>query len=212
MGGDDVEQRGVHVLAHAGGAAHIHVRAALQPGMDLGATRAQAVLHVELFGLVARERQVQRVQLAALQGQLPFGLVQEIGIEVLGAEEQPVTALGAGFRALLHEAAERCHAGARADHQDVAIGIGRHAEAVVGFDVHRRSVAFGKRGQKAAGRTQVRMPMRLVGDLVHRQMHLIAHALAAGGDGIQPRVSGRSAASRPAWSQSAGQRRNTSIT
>lgn len=70
------------------------------------------MLHVDLFGLVARERDFQRVQFAALQGLLPLGLIQEIGIEMLGAEEQPVAALGAGFGALLHKAAERRHAGA----------------------------------------------------------------------------------------------------
>ncbi len=126
------------------------------------------------------------MQFAALQGQLPLGLIQEIGIEMLGAEEQPVAAISAGFRALLHEAAERRHAGARADHQDVAIGIGRHAEARVRFDVDRGDVAFGKCSQETAGRPQMRMPMRLVGDFVHGQMHFIAHALAAGGNGVQP--------------------------
>lgn len=39
VGGDDVEQGGVHVLAHADRPAHVQMRTALQPGVDLGAAR-----------------------------------------------------------------------------------------------------------------------------------------------------------------------------
>ena len=58
---DDVEQGGVHVLAHADRAAHVEMRAALQPVVDRAPVFAQALLHVDFFGLVAREREVEAV-------------------------------------------------------------------------------------------------------------------------------------------------------
>ena len=45
--------------------------------------------------------------------------------ELAVAEEQPVAALGGGGAALLHEGAERRDAGARADHDDVAVRRGQ---------------------------------------------------------------------------------------
>src|SRR5690606_34420473 len=102
----------MYVLAHGDRAADVEVRARLQPVVDLAAALAQALLDVDLLRLVAREREVQAVQFAVAQRFLPLGLVEEAGIEVLGAEEQPVAAARAGLRALLDEAAERRHAGA----------------------------------------------------------------------------------------------------
>jgi len=77
------------------------VRARLQPVIDLAAALAQAVLHVQLVRLVARERQVQAVELAAPERVLPFALVEEAAVEVLAAEEQPVAAGRTGLGAFL---------------------------------------------------------------------------------------------------------------
>src|SRR5690606_23176526 len=112
--GHHVQQRRVHVLAHGDGAADVEVRTALQPVVDLGATLAQSVLDVDLAWLVTGEGQVEAMQLLALQGLLPLDLVKESGVEVPGAEEQPVAAAGAGLGALLDEAAEWGDAGAGA--------------------------------------------------------------------------------------------------
>jgi hypothetical protein len=94
------------------------------------------VLHVDLFGLVTRERHVHAMQALALEGLLPLDLVEEVVIQRAAAEEQPVPARGAGGLALLQEAAERRNAGARPHHDDVARTVGRYAEAVVLLDPH----------------------------------------------------------------------------
>ena len=101
------------------------------------------------------------------------------------AEQQPVAAVGAGLGTLLDEAAERGHAGAGTDHDDVARCIGRNAEALVGFDVDRGVVAFVQRGKEAAGRADMRVAEGLVIQHVDGKVHFFADALAAGGDGIQ---------------------------
>src|SRR5690348_4915639 len=79
----DVDERGMDVPGHVVGvAADVQVRAFLQPGVELPALLAQAVLHVDLLRGVAREGEVEAVQPAALQGVLPLDLVEEVAGEV----------------------------------------------------------------------------------------------------------------------------------
>ena len=54
------------------------------------------------------------------------------------AEEEPVAAPGALRLAVLQEPAEGRDAGARADHDHVARGVGRQAEALVVLDEDAR--------------------------------------------------------------------------
>src|SRR5690606_11212993 len=107
------------------------------------------------------------------------GLVEEAGVEMPRAEEQPVAARRTGFRALLHEAAERRDAGAGADHDDVAAGIKRNAEAFVRLDMDRHAAAFLQRGEEAAGRAEVVETVRVVAQYIDGQVRFLAHALAA---------------------------------
>ena len=93
---DDVDECRIHAGRHLlGVAADVEVRAVLEPRIQVLADAAQAVLDV-LAGnaAVARERQVEAAQDAALDRVLPLGLVQELAVEVPRAEEQPVAPLG----------------------------------------------------------------------------------------------------------------------
>ena len=80
---------------------------------------------------------------------------------------------------------ERRHAGARADHDDVAAGVGGDAETLVRFDEHRHLGAFLQRGEEGAGGADMAAAMGVVGQFVHGQVDLVADPLAAGGDGVQ---------------------------
>src|SRR6185295_16583092 len=104
--------------------------------VDIVAGFLEAMLYVDLLVLVAREGDVQAMQRIALERLLPLELVQEIVVQRAAAEEQPVASGRTRRLALLHEAAERRHAGARADHDDVARTVGGHAEAFVTLDPH----------------------------------------------------------------------------
>jgi len=126
MSHGDVDQRSVHVLGHMSGVpADVEVRAVFQPRIKLGTVFAQALLYIDFLGGIARKGEVELVQYAALQCGLPFGLVEKILAEMAIAKEQPVASSGRVFLTLLHERAERRHAGSRADHDDVARRIGR---------------------------------------------------------------------------------------
>src|SRR3546814_6350915 len=94
------------------------------------------------------------MQLAGLQRPLPFELVQELAAEIPVAEEQPVAPTGTDGSALLHEAAERRHARAGPDHDDVARGVGGQAEAFVALDVDRQRGAFLARSEEHTSELQ----------------------------------------------------------
>src|SRR5207342_2888312 len=104
-------------------AADVEMRAVDDPVVDRATVFAQALLHVDAFGLVARKGEVEPVQAAVLQRLLPFELVEKLRTCMAGAEQQPVATAGTGRDALLHEAAERCDTSAGADHQEVAAAV-----------------------------------------------------------------------------------------
>jgi hypothetical protein len=81
----------------------------------------QALLHIDLLGLIAGKRRAQAQMPAGLPG-LQLLAVIEIAGRLLLAEEQPVAAAGRAPRAL-EERAKRRHTGAGADHD--------HRQAVV---------------------------------------------------------------------------------
>src|SRR5699024_6596022 len=114
----------------------------IEPAPDLGAVFAQAILNINLVVLIARERNRQPVQRAVIHGPLPFQLIQEIAASMRIAEEQPLPASGVGFLTFLHEGTERRDAGTGADHDDIAAGIRRQTETVIGVDEYGRAVAL----------------------------------------------------------------------
>src|SRR5690349_4882393 len=80
-----------------------------------------AMLDVNLFRLVTRKGHVHACQHAVLESVLPLELIEEIVGELPIAEEQPVASTGCRGAALLYECPERGDAGARSDHDDVAL-------------------------------------------------------------------------------------------
>src|SRR5690606_17988940 len=60
----DLHQRRVHVAAHCDRAADVEMGAVLQPTVDFCALLVQALLHVHALAAVAREGEVEAVQLA----------------------------------------------------------------------------------------------------------------------------------------------------
>ena len=62
---------------------------------------------------------------------LPLELVEEVIAVIALAEEEPALALGAGLGALFDEAAIGGDAGAGADHDDGAAGVGGKAVVLV---------------------------------------------------------------------------------
>src|SRR5437868_14699099 len=113
------------------------------------------------------------MQFAALERVLPFDLVEDIRMRVLVAEEQPVAAASTTVDTFLHEAAERCDAGAGAHHDDVARPILRQAEALAALDEYRQLVAFGSAREEVRRRTPARVPLDLVLALRHGERRLV---------------------------------------
>src|SRR5690349_2173607 len=81
--GDDFGECLMHVARHSlGVAANVEMRAFLQPRIEVARPLLHPMLHVDLSGLVTRERHVHARQHAVLQELLPFALIEEIGGEV----------------------------------------------------------------------------------------------------------------------------------
>ena len=189
MGANDVEQGIFHVARHAGGvAAHIDVRAFLQPLPDIGTGFLQLVLHIDLVLALSGPGQIGPGQQAALAVLQPFGLIQEVVGEALVPENQPVLSGGTRRTPLLHEGTERSHAGACADHDDGGVVVGRQAEIPVGFDEDAHVVIFFQQmAQIAGGCTHVVLAMVAQVHHAHGQMHGIAHLVLGRGNGVQTR-------------------------
>src|SRR5438876_654761 len=106
-------QRAVDVVRHPVlVAANEELRALFQPVPDVARVLAQAMLDVDLLGLIARKRGVEPEEsVAPVRGELI--LVEEVAGAALLAEEQPVAAARAQHATLLDERPERGEAGAR---------------------------------------------------------------------------------------------------
>ena len=90
---DNGEQRRLDVRRHASGiAADVQMRAVLQPCPELRAVLGQAVLHIDLVLLIARERDVEAREHALIAPAEPVGLVEEVELERAVAEHEPVVA------------------------------------------------------------------------------------------------------------------------
>src|SRR5690349_20710236 len=99
-------------------AADVNMGALFQPGIDFLSLLAEAILHIDLLGLVAGESHVEAGQHTLLQPVLPLGLVEEVVPEVALAEEQPAAAIDALCLTLLEKGAERGDASAGTNHDD----------------------------------------------------------------------------------------------
>src|SRR3974390_2559759 len=107
----------MHVLGHVlGVAADIEAGAVLKPGPEFAGVLTQAMLHIDLAGLVAGKSQIKAMEFAlGVPGQQLL-LVQEVRSAVLLAKDKPV-APGSAFKdSLLEKRAERRYAGAGAAH------------------------------------------------------------------------------------------------
>src|ERR1700680_642293 len=111
-----------HVLRHlVGVAADVEIRAVVEPIDEIPPRLPHAMLHVDLLGCVARERNIHPGQRAVLERILPLELIEKIVGEAAVAEEQPAAPACRRRAALLHERPERRNAGPRPDHDDVLI-------------------------------------------------------------------------------------------
>src|SRR5262249_6854370 len=120
--GERPDQGFPHVLCHVlGVAADVEMRAVVEPIDEIVPRLPHAVLHVDLFGLIAREGEIDPAQRAIRERLLPFELIEEIVGEAAVAEEQPVASCRGGCTAFLYEGAERRDAGPRPDHDDVLV-------------------------------------------------------------------------------------------
>src|SRR2546423_5299739 len=138
---DHLDQRFMDVVRHRLLiAAHIEVRAFLEPGIQIASLFEHAVLHVDLVSAVTRKGHVEAAQYAVLQPLLPFHLIEEVAAEIALAKEQPRAARGSANLPLLKEGAERGDARAGADHDDRNVVVGK-TEVRVLLDVDRDHVA-----------------------------------------------------------------------
>jgi len=187
--GDDGLQRRIDILRHPRGvAAHVEVRALLEPGEQLGAVLAHPVLHVDLVGLIAREREIEPRQEAAVAHRGQFVAIVEVGLRMLFAEEQPVASARAARLPLVQEAAERRDAGAGADHHDRHVAVHRRPEVCGLLHEHRHAAVFRAIGEKRRGDAFACAPPVVIADGRHRQMNLARMRARARRDRVKPRL------------------------
>src|SRR5262245_6843819 len=85
---EHVSQCTIHVAGHALFiAADIHVRALAHPAAQFMCVLGDAVLDVDLLGLVAGERDIDAAQRSASEVILPFELIEEVGRVIARTEE-----------------------------------------------------------------------------------------------------------------------------
>src|SRR6185437_8602852 len=114
---EDTSEHDVNVARHALlVAAHVDVRAVLDPFEQLGAVLPQPLLHVDLFRLIARKGDVDARQRSVCEILLPLQLVEEVVGEVTLSKDQTALAGCAIFHAVFDEGAVGCNSGAGADH------------------------------------------------------------------------------------------------
>ena len=96
------------------------MRAIVDPARQFRTVFADALLYIDFFNLIARERDIEAMQGAVTARLQPLGLIEEVTEPVACAEEQPMTTAGAGCDALLQKAAKRREPGSGPDHDDIA--------------------------------------------------------------------------------------------
>src|SRR3569623_806620 len=134
----DARECGMNVGGHMRGiAADITQRAFFKPGVNIATLLAQTILHIDLVGAVARERDINAAERAALEQRLPFDLIKKIAAKSSFPEEELGAALRRRSLALLHEGAIGGNARARADHDDRNV-VGGQTEMRTRLDIDRQ--------------------------------------------------------------------------
>src|SRR5262249_15642824 len=149
--GDDLDPRTLDILGHTLGiAANIDVRTLGDPGPELAAELAHAVLDIKLLAAIARPREGEPRQRPGSLHPAKLVFVEEIVIAVLVTEEQPVMPGCLPRHALVKESAERRDARAGTDHDNRHGRIARKAELLrlldINLDLVARVRALGKKG------------------------------------------------------------------
>lgn len=188
---EDFDQRGFDVLRHALGVpADVEIRAfVVEPFPDFGAGFADFVLNVNLVILVAGPRAVEPREQPVRERLFPFRLIKEVRLDALVAEEEPVFALGAFRRAVLHEAAEGRDARSRTDHDDGSVQIRRRTEMRVGNEHGKRRFAdLRVFAEERRAHAVALASVRFVADDGDRQVDAVfADEIRAGRNGIEAR-------------------------
>ncbi|CAK0117384.1 Uncharacterised protein [Burkholderia pseudomallei] len=186
---DDRLQRRVDVLRHARRvAAHVEMRALLEPCPQRRPLLEHAVLHVDLLRLVARERDIEPREEAVRAHLRELVAVIEIGVRVLLAEEQPIAPLRAARAALVQKAPERRDARARADHHDRRVAARGRAK-VRGFLHEYRHGRVGRAVREERRRDALALPPPVaVAHGRYRQVDLAAMRARARRDRVEARL------------------------
>ncbi len=148
----------------------------IDPAPQLCALFAQFVLYVYFFFLVTRPGQIDAGQHALFDVALPFNLVEEILGKMRVAEEQPVFTRCLVRCTLLHKGAERCDAGARANHDHRRFRVRRQTEVVVVLDKDAHlALFFHAVGQEARGPARPRAAFDVVTHHANGDVDFVFH-------------------------------------
>src|SRR5437764_11082794 len=185
------DQRRAHILRHRlGVATDVEVSALFEPIDQVAALVPHPVLNIALLRRVAREGDVHPCQRAALQGFLPFELIQEIMREMAVAEEKPRAAARARGAAFLDERTERRHAGAGPDHDDVVVGRGQ-CEMARRPQLHPQPLAgLQSLGDMTRRHAFARPPEAFIADRGDEKVRFVANLPPRGCDRIRTRRKG----------------------
>ncbi|VUM19790.1 hypothetical protein PGKDCPLP_03586 [Stenotrophomonas maltophilia] len=145
----------------------------------------QHMLHIDLFGAIARERGMQAGQHATCVPVLQLLAIQVVVLALLLAEHQVHFALAGGGLQLLHQAHQRRDAGAGADQQKGSFAGIWQMEAGIGAAVHTGMVAAVQ--QAAGGSAEALATAQGVAYFAHAQAELVVAGVR--GDRIGARQS-----------------------
>src|SRR5579872_1507828 len=188
MLGNDIHQSALDVLGHPLGiAANIDVGTFSEPGPQLPADFAHAILHVKLLGAIARPRQRKARQQARGLHRVQLIRVEEVEIATLVAKEQPIAPRRAGGPAVEKECPERSNSGPRPDHDDGNLRIFRQRKAMGPLHIGGHLLAgFDALGQK--GRSQAK-PLAFanhVADAINGERQLPRGGVVRRGNRVEP--------------------------
>ena len=126
---------------------------------------------------------------AGLVPTLPLDLVEEIGGEVLVAEEQPVAPAASQGLALFHEGPEWRDARAGTDHDDARVGIFRKSETGIGRGIDFERFVLAKAlAHEGRAHALARAAVTLVAGESDKQMNFLLVGQQAGRDGVEARL------------------------
>ena len=167
MARNDIHQSRLDILRHAFGvAAHVEVRALRQPAPQGVADFTHAVLDVEFPIAIARPRQREARERAAVAQRVELFPIEEVCRHPLVPEKQPAFAGGLDRRALLQEGAERRDSRPRPNHDDRRRRISREGEIVRLLHINAHALANARPLGEKRGRDAE--PPALADDVANR--------------------------------------------